>query len=994
MTTASEQTVSPTVEQALQQAVALHRAGRLPDALRLYRAILEVQPQHPDANHNLGALALQVGQPATGLPLFRAALEVDPSIEQYWLSYAAALLAAGQLGEAQNIIQSAMQRGFNTPAVQALRQKIELAMPDSQASTGVPPPAEINRLVALFKAGDYVELEKCARLLAEQYPDAGFVWKALGVALKAQGKEALYAMQKAAQLLAQDAEVHSNLGIALQDIGQLDAALASHRRALQLDADYAVAHSNLGNVLKDLGQLDKAVASYRRALELKPDYAEGHNNLGSALKDLGQPGEAVASYRRALELKPDYAEAHSNLGNALRELGQLDAALASHRRALQLKPDFAEAHSNLGNALKSLGQIGEAVASYRRALELKPDGADVYSNLGSALKGLGQLDAAAASYRRVLELKPDCAEAHNNLGNILQDLGQLDEALASCSRALQLKPDYTEALNNLGNILQDLGQADKAVAYYRRVLELLPDCAEAHGNLGNALKSLGQIDDAVECYRRALQIKPDFAGAHNNLGSALKDLGQLDDAVASYRRALSLKPAYVEAHNNLGNALRDIGQIDESVACYRQALSFKADFAGIHSNLLFSLNYHPDMSAEEIFRAYREFDSQQCLPLRAAWRAHDNDRNPARHLRVGYVSPDFRSHSTRYFLEPLLAAHDKMQVEVYAYADLIREDDMTARYRSYADRWIPTKGMSDAALSKRIRDDGIDILVDVAGHTANSRLPVFARKPAPVSVSWLGYGYTTGLSAVDYYLTDAASAPEGSENLFAEQPWRIATPAYAYRPPDGTGEVGPLPAQQQGYITFGTLTRSVRINHRSVRVWSEILKAVPDSRLVLDSMNFKDPAVREWVAASFARHGIDCGRLSMGFHSPPWDVLRGTDIGLDCFPHNSGVTLFETLYMGVPYITLAGRPSVGRLGGSILHGAGHPEWIAHSEDEYIARAVELASDVARLSAIRAALRGQMRASPLMDEAGFARKVEAAYRSMWQNWCSSGGNDNV
>jgi predicted O-linked N-acetylglucosamine transferase (SPINDLY family) len=748
-----------------------------------------------------------------------------------------------------------------------------------------PSPNELNQLGILFNTGRYTELESRAGSLLSLYPNSGFIWQLLGSALLAQGKDALHAFRRAAELMPDDAEAHYNLGVDFTDLGKLDDAVASYRRAVKLKPNFAFAHNNLGYLLHTLGQPDAALASCRRAVGLKPDYAEAHNNLGNALQALGQPGEAVASYRRALALKPDYAEAHNNLGITLKALGQPSEAVASYRRALALKPGYAEAHNNLGNALKELGQLDEATVSYRQAIALKPD------------------------------------------------------------------------------------------------------YAEAHYNLGTALNDLGQFDDAVSSYRHALQIKPDYAEAHNNLGVALQELGQLDDAVASYRRAQELRPDLIEAHNNLGNALKDLGQLDDAVASCRRALELKPDFAEAYSNLLFTLNYHPDLGAEEIYRAYQDYDAQRGIPLRSTWRAHDNDKNPHRRLRVGYVSPDFRHHSGHSFLEPLLAHHDKTRVEVYAYAELTRKDDVTARYKSYVEHWIPTKGMNDEALAERIRADGIDILVELAGHTAGNRLLTFARKPAPVSLSWLGFGYTTGLNAIDYFLTDEVCVPDGSEKLFAEQPWRIATPVYAYRPNPGMGEVGSLPARQRGYITFGTLTRAVRINHRTIRIWSELLKAVPNSRLVIDSGSFKDPAMQERMAAKFVACGISRERLEIGCHSPPWDVLRGIDIGLDCFPHNSGTTLFETLYMGVPYITLAGRPPVGRLGSTILQGAGHPEWIAASEDDYVAKAIALASDLGRLEAQRALLRAEMDNSPLRDEAGFAEKVETAYREMWELWCA-------
>ena len=396
---------------------------------------------------------------------------------------------------------------------------------------------------------------------------------------------------------------------------------------------------------------------------------------------------------------------------------------------------------------------------------------------------------------------------------------------------------------------------------------------------------------------------------------------------------------------------------------------------------------------DDAIEAFRFDRSDKALRVRvtvgrSGWRAHVNSRDVNKRLKVGYVSPDFRQHSVRHFLEPLLAHHDKRAVEVFAYAELALEDAMTARYRSYVDHWVPTVGLSDEALAERIRADGIDILLDLAGHTGHNRLGAFGRKPAPVSMSWMGFGYTTGLSAIDYLLTDAASAPEGSEALFAEQPWRLATPGYVFRPGDGMGEVSALPALDTGFVTFGTLTRSVRVNHRTVRVWSQILQRVPGARLVIDSGNYRDAQMRSTLLDKFSAHGIEPERLQIGFHSPPWDVLRGMDIGLDCFPHNSGTTLFESLYMGVPFVTLAGRPSVGRLGSSILHGVGHPEWIAHSEDEYVDLAVALASDLPRLAALRAGLRAQMKGSALMDEPGFARKVEAAYREMFSRWVAS------
>ncbi len=545
----------------------------------------------------------------------------------------------------------------------------------------------------------------------------------------------------------------------------------------------------------------------------------------------------------------------------------------------------------------------------------------------------------------------------------------------------------------LGAMFKEVGRDTDALESMQKAIALLPDDAEAHSNLGVTLHHLGCLEEAEASLRRALEIKPDSVEDHCKLGNILKKLERLDEAEASFRRAQKIKPDDIKVHNSLGNTLKDMGRLDEAELSYRQALKITPDFAIVESNLLFCLDHHPDRSAEEIYTAYQEYDRRHGIPLRTVWRDHSNDRSPNRRLRIGYVSPDFRHHVCRLYIEPLLSHHDKTQVEVYAYAyaELTKEDSVTACYKSYVEHWIPTKGMSDDALAERIRSDGIDILVDMAGHSANNRLQVFARKPAPVSLSWIiGSGTTTGLSAIDYLLADEALIPIGSEGLFTEQPWRIATPAYCYRPNDGMGDVNALPALQRGYVTFGVLTRQQRINHHTIRVWSELLKAVPNSRLLIDNSSYKDAPMQERLALRFAEHGIARSRLEIGnVYAHPWEALREIDISLDTFPNSTGTSILVGLYMGVPFITLAARPPLGRFGAHNLRGVGHPEWIADSEEDYIAKAVALANDLDRLATYRASLRPEMERSPLLDEAGFARRVEEAYRSMWKIWCETG-----
>ncbi len=585
-------------------------------------------------------------------------------------------------------------------------------------------------------------------------------------------------------------------------------------------------------------------------------------------------------------------------------------------------------------------------------------------------------------------------QTHAQVADLLADgvrkhqSGLLEQAEGAYLEILDRIPQQPDALHNLGLLACSRRDYTRAIAHFGSAILADPGRAGFHYNLAIAQQSIGQLSNALKSYERAIALQPTHLDARCNLAALNHAIGNLPDAVSGYQQALALQPDHAISLRNLGGALPSLGRVGEAIECLRRALALRPDFVAAFDNLLQALNYAVDETPEAIFQAHKDYDQRLCLPLRSTWTPHTNVRKTRRRLRVGYVSPDFRRHSVRHVLEPLLAHHDHKGFTVTAYADLHSADEVTRRYQSYADHWVPTAGMSDQDLAQRIRADRIDILVDLAGHTAGNRLSVFARKPAPVSLSWLGYGYTSGLSAIDYFLTDAVAVPVGSEHLFSEQPWRLAPVAFSYRPAEDMGEVGDLPALVNGHVTFGTLTRAARINDLDLRAWAQVLRRVPNARLIVDSHNYKYAAMQRELGQRFADMGIEPGRVDIGFKSPPWDVLRRTDITLDCFPHNSGTTLLESLYMGVPFVTLAGRPSLGRLGASLLTGAGHPEWIAHHECDYVEHCVALASDLPRLATIRSALRDQLRATPLMDEAGFARKVESAYREMFRRWCEA------
>src|SRR5215510_13390874 len=473
--------------------------------------------------------------------------------------------------------------------------------------------------------------------------------------------------------------------------------------------------------------------------------------------------------------------------------------------------------------LHQAGQWVAAEACYRQVLTVQPNLAEGHFRLGDALMGQGKFDQAVAAYRQAISIKPDFAKAYSNLGNALIGQGKLDEAIAACRRAIGIKPDFAKAYSNLGNALSAQGKLDEAVAAYRRAIGIKPDLAEAHSNLGGGLAAQGKLDEAVAAYRRAIGIRPDLAEAHSNLGNALFGQHKLEEAVAAYRRAIGIRPDFAKAYSNLGDALFGQHKLDEAVAAYRRAIGIRPDFAGAHSNLLLCLNYDDKLTNDHLFAAHREWDERygEWAPT---FTTYDNDRDATRRLRIGYLSPDFRQHSVAYFVEPLLRRHDRQNVEVFGYAEVSWPDSVTTRLQGLADHWLVTVGLSDQRLAERIRCDGIDILVDVAGHTAGNRLLVFARKPAPVQVTWLGYPNTTGLKAIDYRLVDAVTDPAGEADVWASETLvRLEDGFLCYGGLRDGPEPTPPPCLKTGTVTFGSFNNPAKISTVTFDAWAKLL---------------------------------------------------------------------------------------------------------------------------------------------------------------------------
>jgi protein O-GlcNAc transferase len=675
---------------------------------------------------------------------------------------------------------------------------------------------------------------------------------------------------------------------------------------------------------------------------------------------------------------------------AAHQSGQLHQAEALYRQVLQADAKNFNALHLLGLIATENGQLDAAVDLIGRAVAVKPNAAPAQHNLGIALQALGRLQDAAGSFQRAAKLQPDFIEAQMHLGGVLVELGRLEEAATSFRRAVAIAPNLAGAYNNLGIVCRTLGRLDEAVASFQRACALQPDYAEALNNLGNALDEQGRSQEAVDCYRRALLLQPEYAEALNNLGATLKGQGKLVEAVAAFQRALAIRPDYVSAHVNLGGAFNEMGRLDEASACFRRAMEIKPDHAAAHSSWLFLRNYVAGYDLAALYADHLEWARRHAEALTALAAPHDNDADPARRLRIGYVSGDLCSHSVANFIEPVLARHDRRRFEVTCYSNSPRVDEVTRRLQGYADHWRRIVGMSDAAAEAMIRADRIDILVDLSGHTADNRLPLFARKPAPLQATWIGYPNTTGMSAMDYRISDANLDPPGmTERYHTEALVRLPASA-CFQPAAESPEVNDVPALTAGHVTFACFNNFTKVTDEAIGCWAQVLEAVPGSRLMLLIGDAGNAAARERVEQTFARHGVKPERLQLIGKRPLAEYLalhHGVDIALDPFPYNGGTTSVHSLWMGVPIITLAGQSPVSRVGVTILANVGLQELIAQSVAEYVAIARDLARDTERLCRIRAELRGRLQASPLIDAERLTRALEDAYRNMWQTWCT-------
>ncbi|MEA2734205.1 MAG: protein O-GlcNAc transferase [Humisphaera sp.] len=623
---------------------------------------------------------------------------------------------------------------------------------------------------------------------------------------------------------------------------------------------------------------------------------------------------------------------------------------------LAAHPDHPTALHLLGLLAHQVGRHDDACRLIERAIAVHPTAADFHFHLAEARFAAGAIDAAEASYRRAIELQPDHAAAHNSLGHLLFTRQRFDEAMDCFSRAIAIVPGF----------------------------------AQAHCNLGTALMVKGRYADAVAPLRRAVELDEKHAIAHVNLSMALQSMHRVDEAADVLERAVPLMPA--PALNALGLLRMEQGRLVDAIDCFRRSLALDSGNADAHSNLLLVLNHAEDISRDEFFREHLRWAEKFETPLIALRRPHANDRSPDRRLRIGYVSPDFRQHPVGFFIEPAIAGHHREQFEIFCYSEIGEnaDDDLTRRLQRSADGWRVIAGLDDDRVAQMIRDDAIDILVDLAGHTARNRLRVFARKPAPVQVTYLGYSATTGLRAMDYLIGDAFLTPPGVHDAHATERIVQLPRAYVcYTPGADLPAVGPLPAESRGYITFGSVNRLSKVTPRAFEAWAEIVQRTPNSKLLLhaDAGRHLDAVRKRWQQLGLALDRLEIvHRIALDQY---FSLFNRIDIALDPFPHNGGKTTRDALIMGVPVVTFCGDLPITRAGLSCLAPLDLTELVAYSTEQYVTIATELAADLPRLAELRRTLRPRMLASSLTDAPAYVADLEDAYRTMWQKWCAGG-----
>tara|TARA_B110000858_G_scaffold194428_1_gene248836 strand:- start:1598 stop:4429 length:2832 start_codon:yes stop_codon:yes gene_type:complete len=925
------------VEELLQKGIELHKSGKVKVASQHYTAILKVQPEHPDANHNMGVLAVGLGKIKEALPFFETALEANADTSQFWLSYIDALIKVERMADAQAVLNQAKNNGAEGAGFDQLELRLN-----------VPNQAELETSNKALKAHqsqpnilDTLKLDQALRL-AKKKSQAGTT--------------------KEAQRIYQD----------------ILTKFPKNKRAI--------------NGLKGLA--DTPVGNASKVQDPPLDQLQALIDLYSQ----GQPQRALKQAETLVQQFPKSPVLFNIQGTVLKSLRQFDLSFAAFNKALAIKPEYADAYNNMGNAFQEQGKLEEAVEAYNKVLAIKPDYADAYNNMGTALKDQGKLEEAIEAYNEALAIKPDYAEAYNNMGITLQEQGKLDEAIEAYNKALAIKADFAEAYNNMGVTLQEQGKLDEAIEAYNKALAIKPDYADTYYNMGNALKEQGKLDEAIEAYNKALTIKPDYAETYYNMGVTLQEQGKLEEAIEAYNKALSLKPDYAHAQ---AQKLHQKAQICHWPVIDAYRFNFEELGIVGESILPFTLLSLDDSPERQLNRAekYIKANNQQ-KPLKMAenrvgsshyGKSKLNQNNVARRIpnriKVGYFSPIFHQNPVSILSSRMLELHDteKFEIFIFVYKKMIN-DQYCARLIKSGAKIIDVSKKSDKQIAELAMEKGIDLAIEFNGFLKNGRQGILAHRPAPVQINYLAYPGTMGADFYDYIIGDHVVIPEDQKHNYAEN---IIYLPDCYMPHDNTRQISNKPISRaecglpDNRFVFCCFNNSFKISPQEFDIWMRLLNKIEGSVLWLLKAN-------EWSQNNLrneaSKRGVDADRLVFADKLPLEEHLgrlRHADLFLDTFNFNAHTTASDALWAGIPVVTKIGKSFAARVAGSLLNAIELPELITTTEKEYEALALSLASNPKTLTLIKKKLAEKKNSAPLFDTETYTKNLERAYIQAYQ-----------
>jgi protein O-GlcNAc transferase len=716
----------------------------------------------------------------------------------------------------------------------------------------------------------------------------------------------------------------------------------------------------------------------------------------------GQIREARSLYSEILHSDPSHVDALHFAGLAAHQTGDSRLAISLMERSLKIGPGRAHQYMNFGQVLQVSGLLDRAIASYEKAVALDSGAETGHVKMGTALLEASRPADAAKSFLKALRIQAESYEATSGLGIALQMMGRPGQAIVFFQKAISLKPASVSTLNNCGIALCDLGRIDDAVACYRQALDHAPDSVENLSNLGEALRKKGELEESVRCCKHAIEIQPDFVSAYTNLATTYNDQGLLREAVSVYRKAIEIDPQNALAHGNMANALAEQDKVEEALESYSKAIEYARTKNDVFSNMLYMHSAFQFTSPERECELARNWEK---VRLRAEERAaarssasassgvFSTEPRNGRVLRVGIVSAELGRHVAAVFLQPFLDHLDHRRVHLTLFPTVLRKDALADHFRSLADGTIPLIGVADALAAARIREERIDVLIDTTGHTSHCHLGIFAHRAAPVQCSYIGYWSTTGLTEMDWYITDESYA-YGCETHFTEKLWKLPHRAHCYYADESLPDSAWVP-DCDGTIWLGSFNRYNKVRRETLSIWAKVLKALPHAKLLLEDRLAYQAETHERIQMVLRENGVAGERVvflppvknsDFATHMRLYDRV---DIALDTVPANSGATAFDALWMGVPLVALEGTRVCSRMAASILKGLSRPEWIASTQEEYVSIVSALARDVAGRAELRTTLRSDMRKSELCDGKGLARSLEDAFEAMHDRWLVSG-----